>query len=577
MSYLVLARKWRPQTFDDVVNQKHVVLTLKNALREKRLANAYLFTGPRGIGKTTVARILAKAINCDKGISENPCNECDSCKEITEGRSLTVFEIDGASNTGVDDVRRLQEQLSYTTANDKYKIYIIDEVHMLSNSAFNALLKTLEEPPKNVMFIFATTEPHKVPATIISRCQRFDFKRISMKEIIEHLKYICQQEQIEIEDEALFLIAQKAEGGMRDSQSLLDQAISFCGKKITVSAIVDLLGIIDWEIYFKFTDAILNHDVSAGLSLIEEIFFNGYELSEFLNGLAEHFRNILIVKATKSVQSIEAADTFKKKYPEIADKFEDLDILQYIQIIADAQNAIKRAVNPRIFMEIVAVKMIQMAKTESINLLLEGINALKERLLQTPGFYAGGQPAHGMNKPAGAVPVRKAPITQRKIPIVKNKTIGNDEVAASNENPEKADEPESSDPPENQNSAEHISIDFIKENWESFLDKIQNEKIAFGSFMAEGDPVNWQNGVLTVAFGLENDFHVAYLEKHKREVEAIVTKILGVAAQINFIKVEREVQEDNTGDTQDYYLQKLGQKIPLIKDIDEAFDVEVVK
>ncbi|NOZ62830.1 MAG: DNA polymerase III subunit gamma/tau [Calditrichaeota bacterium] len=578
MSYLVLARKWRPQTFDDVVNQKHVVLTLKNALREKRLANAYLFTGPRGIGKTTVARILAKAVNCDQGISENPCNQCDSCVEITEGRSLTVFEIDGASNTGVDDVRRLQEQLSYTTTKDKYKIYIIDEVHMLSKSAFNALLKTLEEPPKNVMFIFATTEPHKLPATIISRCQRFDFKRISMKEIVERLKYICQQEKIEIEDEALFLIAKKAEGGMRDSQSLLDQAISFCGNKITMSAIVDLLGVIDWELFFQFTDAILKQDISAGLNLVEKVFFNGYGLGEFLNGLAEHFRNILLVKATNSVESIETAETFKQRYLQIIDQFEDTELLQLMQIVADAQNGIKWAVNPRIFMEMIAMKMIQLNKTERIDALLQGIDALKERFLQAPGAISAENAHNSPIRPTGAAPVRNAPITQKKIPIIKNET-GSQRVPASpgDSNQEASDDSESLDPPSAHSSAEHIDIEFIKKNWEGFLDKVQNEKIAFGSFLAEGDPVRWENGSLTIAFGMENDFHAAYLEKHLKEVEAIVSRILGIAAHLTFVKVERQIPETGNGDNGNYYLQKLGQKIPLIKDIDEAFDVEVVK
>jgi len=378
MSYLVLARKWRPQKFEEVVNQKHVVMTLQNALKTNRLANAYLFTGPRGIGKTTIARILAKAVNCDKGLSDNPCNQCDSCKEITSSRSLDVFEIDGASNTGVDDVRKLQDQLKYAPTPGKYKIYIIDEVHMLSGSAFNALLKTLEEPPSHVMFIFATTEPHKIPATIISRCQRFDFKRISINEIIGHLKIICREEKIEIDDESLYLIARKAEGGMRDSQSLLDQAISFCGTTIKADDIIDLLGVIDWEIFFEFTDFIANKDVKNGFQLAENIFVNGYDLGEFLNGINEHLRNILIYKSTGAVDFIEASDNYKKRYAQIGSLFEEQDLLRLIQTASDAQNNIKRSSNPRLYLEIVILKMIQLNKAQKIETLLHGIDDLKK-------------------------------------------------------------------------------------------------------------------------------------------------------------------------------------------------------
>ena len=233
MSYIVLARKYRPMFFEDVVGQQHVTRTLQNAIEQNRIANAYLFAGPRGVGKTTVARILAKALNCEQGPTPRPCNQCSYCLEINESRSLDVFEIDGASNRGIDEVRNLRESLRYSPSAGKYRINIIDEVHMLTNEAFNALLKTLEEPPKNVLFIFATTEPHKVPATIMSRCQRFDFKRMSNKNIIEQLRMLCEKEQIEIDDESLRLIATRADGSMRDSESILDEIIAFAGKKIT--------------------------------------------------------------------------------------------------------------------------------------------------------------------------------------------------------------------------------------------------------------------------------------------------------------------------------------------------------
>ncbi|MDZ7261147.1 MAG: DNA polymerase III subunit gamma/tau, partial [candidate division KSB1 bacterium] len=298
MSYLVLARKWRPLKFDEVVGQKHVIVTLENAIKSNRLANAYLFSGPRGVGKTTVARILAKAINCEQGPTVTPCNKCASCNEITESRSLDVFEIDGASNRGIDEVRNLRENLRYAPHKGKHKIYIIDEVHMLTTEAFNALLKTLEEPPPNVLFIFATTEPHKVPATILSRCQRFSFKRIPLSEIIQQLKTICQAEHIEIDEESLHLIAKKADGSMRDGQSILDQAVSFCGAKIQVQQVAELLGVIEQELFFELSDLIKRKDVKGGLALAERIFYEGYDVNEFLIGAAEHFRNLLVIKSS---------------------------------------------------------------------------------------------------------------------------------------------------------------------------------------------------------------------------------------------------------------------------------------
>ncbi|NOY59306.1 MAG: DNA polymerase III subunit gamma/tau, partial [Calditrichaeota bacterium] len=251
MSYVVLARKYRPMFFKDVVGQQHVTKTLQNAIEQNRIANAYLFSGPRGVGKTTVARLLAKALNCEHGPTIKPCNECSSCIEINESRSLDVFEIDGASNRGIDEIRNLRESLRYSPNPGKHRIYIIDEVHMLTNEAFNALLKTLEEPPTNVLFIFATTEAHKVPTTILSRCQRFDFKRMSNKSIADQLRELAAKEKIEIDEESLRLIANKADGSMRDGESILDQVIAFAGTKIDSAQVADLLGIIDQELFFQ--------------------------------------------------------------------------------------------------------------------------------------------------------------------------------------------------------------------------------------------------------------------------------------------------------------------------------------
>ena len=380
MSYLVLARKWRPLKFEDVIGQSHVVLTLQNAIKNDRLANAYLFSGPRGIGKTTIARILTKAINCENGPTTTPCNKCSYCEEITNGQSLDVFEIDGASNRGIDEVRSLRENLKYAPSPGKFKIYIIDEVHMLTDPAFNALLKTLEEPPTRVMFIFATTEPHKIPATILSRCQRFDFKRITMSEITNQLKQICKIENIKIDDDALNIIARKADGGMRDAQSLLDQAISFSGNNISGKKISELLGIIDFEIYFKITNIILEKDKTSGLLLTNDIVFNGFDLNEFLIGLNEHFRNILITKATNSIKHLDVVELYANKYLELSNNFTENDLLQLIKIASDTEFVLKKSSNPRLTLELALIKMIKMDSAKDLNEILSEMFELKNQL-----------------------------------------------------------------------------------------------------------------------------------------------------------------------------------------------------
>ncbi len=577
MSYLVLARKWRPQTFEDVVNQKHVVMTLQNALKTNRLANAYLFAGPRGIGKTTIARILAKAINCQQGPAVNPCNQCDSCNDITEGRSLDVLEIDGASNRGIDEVRNLRESLKYAPNAGKYKIYIIDEVHMLTTEAFNALLKTLEEPPSRVMFMFATTEPHKVPATIISRCQRFDFKRLSIGEIIEQLKHICAEEKIDIDDESLHLIARKAEGSMRDSQSLLDQAISFCGNQIQVRAILEILGVIDWDIFFELTDDIARQDVKSGFQLVETIFYNGYDIIEFLNGVTEHLRNILIVKATNSVDLIEVSDNYKQRYLSLAAGFEEQDLLRLIQLVADGQANIKRSTNPRVFLEVLITKMIQLHRIQKIETLIQGIDTLKATLLQSnvttnrrPNPDVQGTPS----KPISAVPVRPQPAASQSISTATPSTREQEVVPVA-----AAIAGVSPSPPATlaASTPAAITLSMVTERWEQIIEEIKKQKIALGSFLNEGWPESVADNELVVAFGLENGFHISSINRNRKEIEAIIQQVLGVPLRIKCIQSSVTAEPRSNGANGNSYVEKLGQKIPLIKTIIEEFDGELVK
>ncbi|MGC8747391.1 MAG: DNA polymerase III subunit gamma/tau [Candidatus Kapaibacteriota bacterium] len=381
MEYLVTARKWRPLKFDEVVGQEHITQTLKNAVRLNRIHHAYLFSGPRGVGKTTTARILARVVNCENPIDAEPCNKCESCVAILEGRSLDVIEIDGASNNSVDDIRTLRENAKYPPVSGKYKIYIIDEVHMLSTSAFNALLKILEEPPSHLIFIFATTEPHKVIPTILSRCQRFDFHRMEINSIIEQISKIARSEGIDIDEMSLFTIAKKSDGSMRDAQSIFDQFVASAGKLIRFEKVKELLHIIDDEYYFKVSSAFHQRNPSLAFEIVEELTSNGYEYTEFLSGLLEHFRNIFFIKLTQNPNKMNLPKSIVDRYFDEASKFQEKDLIRIMNLISTVEQQIKFSTMPRIRLELLLLQIIEMPSVIEIDELIKEIKDLK---LQTP-------------------------------------------------------------------------------------------------------------------------------------------------------------------------------------------------
>jgi len=381
MSYEVLARKWRPQVFEDVVGQAHVTKTLVNAIKADRIAHAYLFCGPRGVGKTTVARILAKAINCEKGETGIPCNTCSSCVSITDGSSVDVQEIDGASNRRIEEIRELREHIKYMPSSSRYRVYIIDEVHMLTKEAFNALLKTLEEPPAHAKFIFATTEIRKVPATILSRCQRFDFKRISPFEILKHLRKIALHENIEVSDTGLGLIAGQSEGSMRDAQSLFDQVISFCGQRIKDEDITEILGIIDREIVARAVRSIMEGSPKECLSIIEQVYVNGYDLKEFYRILMQEFRDIMLrmmgIKNRVSETASPEQDD-EKTLPSTA----SIEKIQFIlNFFVTHEKDLLLTSTPRLFLETLMVKLCHIDEILSFDEIIKKIEDLERRLL----------------------------------------------------------------------------------------------------------------------------------------------------------------------------------------------------
>jgi len=378
VSYEVFARKYRPQTFDDLIGQKHVSQTLRNAVAQNRLAHAYLFVGPRGIGKTSTARILAKALNCVNGPTVTPCGVCDNCREIAAGNSLDVIEIDGASNNSVEDVRQLRDNVRYAPAKGRYKIYLIDEVHMLSSAAFNALLKTLEEPPPHVKFIFATTEPQKVLPTILSRCQRFDLHRIPANLIAQHLQFIAGKEKITLAPAAAHAIARGAEGGLRDAESMLDQLVGFCGEKISEADVLNVFGFTSQQTVASFTEKILRGATADAVQLLQEQSEAGKDMMKLMSELIAYLRDLLVFKVKPDALSEDADLDLQKSLAAQADLLETDRLLELIDQFAGAESRMKWAPNKKLHFEVALIKAIQSLSQVTLNEVIENLNALRD-------------------------------------------------------------------------------------------------------------------------------------------------------------------------------------------------------
>ena len=382
MSYTALYRKFRPDSFQDVKGQDAIVRTLKNQIRAQRIGHAYLFCGTRGTGKTTVAKILAKAVNCEHPIDGNPCNECETCKAIAAGNSMNVIEIDAASNTGVDNIREIREEVAYSPTSGKYKVYIIDEVHMLSIGAFNALLKTLEEPPSYVIFILATTEAHKIPITILSRCQRYDFKRIARTTIVDRLRELMDEEQVEVEDKALRYIAKKGDGSMRDALSLLDQCIAFyLGEKLTYEHVLDVLGAVDTDEFSKLLREVLDGDVTQVILHLENMIMQGRDLTQLVNDFTWYLRNLLLLKSSDNMEDVlDVSAENLEQLKEEAAMVRDDTLMRYIRIFSELQNQIKYAGSKRVMLEVALIKLCRPQMEQDQLSVLERVRRLEKQL-----------------------------------------------------------------------------------------------------------------------------------------------------------------------------------------------------
>ena len=559
MSYQVTARKWRPMVFEDVVGQSHVTTTLRNALSSKRVAHAYIFSGQRGCGKTTTARILAKAVNCEKPKDFNPDNNCESCKEITEGRSLDVIEIDGASNRGVEEIRNLREAVRYAPTRGKYKVYIIDEVHMLTKEAFNALLKTLEEPPPHVMFIFATTEVHKVPATILSRCQRFDFRRISIEEIMTRLRFIAGEEKVTIDEDALMVIAKKGDGSLRDSQSIFDQVRSFCGNTITHTDALKTLNAVDLDVYFKVTGLIREKSQRGGIELVEEIIKLGYDLREFVGGLAEHFRNLLVVLSTGAGDLVETTDHYRQKYVQEAKRFTDADLLRLIKQANELEQSLRWASQPRYKLEAALLQMITMESSVRVQDLLKQIDDLKKRLGNSAGLTTGapagvaGQESPGRPPKADVVKV-VGTVSAGHMRSSAATAVSRD--VASFSAPLRSAVPSLSAIPTAQvtsvlsgnGSLKSLSADEAYARWQEWIGTVRKEKISVGSILDESRILEVTNGAIRIA--CPDDYHLSALRRHKEYLVESFRKLTGYSVHIEpvvqFISPELSTPSSST-------------------------------
>ncbi len=408
MSYTALYRKFRPTEFADVKGQDHIITTLQNQIKANRIGHAYLFCGTRGTGKTTVAKIFAKAVNCEHPVDGSPCGECETCKSIAAGTSMNVIEIDAASNNGVDNIREIREEVAYRPTEGKYKVYIIDEVHMLSIGAFNALLKTLEEPPEYVIFILATTEVHKIPITILSRCQHYDFKRISIETITDRMKELMDTEHVDVEDKALRYIAKAADGSMRDALSLLDQCIAFyMGQKLTYDNVLEVLGAVDTDVFSRLLRKVLNRDVAGVLDVVDDLVMQGRELTQLAADFTWYLRNLLLVKTSDNIEDVLDVSTENlAQLKEEAQMIEPDMLFRYIRIFSELTNQLKYATQKRVMLEVALIKLCTPAMESSQDSLLDRIRAVEEKvdkgISAAAEMYAQGIPSGGAG--GGSVP-----------------------------------------------------------------------------------------------------------------------------------------------------------------------------
>ena len=545
MSYLVLARQWRPQVFEEVIGQRSITHTLQNAISQNRVSHAFLFSGARGVGKTSTARILAKALNCEKGPQVNPCNQCANCKEITSGISMDVIEIDGASNRGIEEIRELRENVRYTPAKSHYKIYIIDEVHMLTREAFNALLKTLEEPPAHIIFVFATTEPHKIPATILSRCQRYDFKRIPLKELIESLKRIVEREGIQISQRGLLIIARESEGSMRDAQSLLDQVISYGGKEIRDEDITEVLGLIDQKILSDTIDAIADRDGEKCVEIVEHIYHYGYDIQHFCQDLLRTLRNLILIKVSEHPEGFmelppEELEGLKKQ----AERFQFEQLNHLFSLLLKGEEEVAQSTFPRTMLEITLIRMATLRPILPIDEILKKLEGLEK----TPSVKGPTKPAEISRPESSKSSIGSKPFPIRGEPPKKSlEGKAREKVIEEEKFPHEVDQAASSSREETKDievyreerSLEE-SREFSEEVWRGLVDFTRAKNPILGSFLVLGSPICLSDEKVEIGFEKDSFHYDRILEKGNRsQLDSICQEYFKKNAKVIISPLER--------------------------------------
>ncbi len=559
-NFIVSARKYRPQTFDSVVGQQSITNTLKNAILNNHLAQAFLFCGPRGVGKTTCARIFAKTINCEN-ISPNgeACDKCESCVSFNESASFNIHELDAASNNSVDDIRSLVDQVRIPPQVGKYKVYIIDEVHMLSQAAFNAFLKTLEEPPAYAKFILATTEKHKIIPTILSRCQIYDFKRITVDDIAGHLEYVAGREGVQAEPDALHIIAQKADGALRDALSIFDQIVSFGGKHITYKKVIENLNVLDYDYYFKITDAVVNGNVSDTLLIINEIIDNGFDGQHFVIGFGEHLRNLLVCKDEATIQLLEVGANIKNKYKEQARICSVDFLIKALDLNTKCDVNYKVSNNKRLLVELALMQMCSLTNAPQTSKSEPALPAAKKT---EPAQYKPVQP-----KPETAVKESEPqPVAKKKIvtPTDYPGTISISQPSADEKKKEETPEDLSNKP------ADEFSAEKFDSVWKNYLKSVENDKNFYATLSKRKPEINDNIIVLTV----DNKVQSGLIKERKPEIlDFLRDKLNNYRIQIE-PKVVESTATDKPYTSQDKY-NKMAEKNPALKNLKDQLSLEI--